>query len=212
MSTKDLQDNLAKEAAALPVCRVALLGDYPTQFLARAIKSRGVEEKLDLEVFDADFNQIDRQIIDSGSELYESKPEFVIIYPSAEKLWERFAATASEAKSRFAAGVLAEIERWWKTVAQLSKAKVIHFNFVELADGTFGHFAAKTASSFAYQVKTINLGLMDLAREQKHVFVANLAGLVTQAGYAAAHDPRLNFTAKITLSIDFFAGGGQGSG
>ncbi len=200
---RDLQENLAKDFSAFPVRRVALLGDSATQFLAKAIKAWGYEEKLNLEVFDADFDQIDRQIVDAGSELYESKPEFIVVYPCVEKLWARFAGTPPEAKSKFAERVLEEIQAWWANAGRLSKARVIHFNFVEINDAVFGHFAAKTASSFTYQVKKINLALMDLARENKHVFLADLDGAVKQAGYATAHDPRLYATAKVALAVDF---------
>lgn len=203
VSYKDLKENLNKDFSPWPVRRVALLGDSATQFLAKAIRGQGFEEKMNLEVIEADFDQMERQILDPASELYEAKPEFIILYPSAERLWGRFAATAPEAKARFADQVLGQIEAWWKAAGQSSSARIIHFNFVEINDGVFGHFATKTASSFPYQVKKINFELMNLARERKQVFLADLAGLAQQRGYASAHDPRLYVTAKMAVALDF---------
>jgi len=179
------------------------LGDSATQFLAKAIRGYGYEEKLDLQIFEADFDQIDRQILNSDSELYDSKPEFILIYTSVEKLWQQFAATAPETRESFSERILGEMQNWWKSIAQFSKAKIIQFNFVEFNDSVFGHFATKTASSFPYQIKKINLGLMDGAQAQKHVFIADMDNLSGLAGYANTHDPRLCATSKVTFSLDF---------
>lgn len=203
MDFGQLRRNLDKDFTSFPKVRVALLGDSATQFLGKAIRGHGYEEKLDLEIFEADFDQLDRQILNSDSELYEARPDLIIIYTSVEKLWRRFAATAPEARQSFSEQILAEIRNWWQSIAASSKAKVIQLNFIELNDGTFGHYAAKTACSFPYQLKKINLGLMELSQAHKHVFISDIASLSGQMGYANSHDPRLYATAKVAFSLDF---------
>jgi FkbH-like protein len=203
MTFSDLKKNLSKDFSALPPRRLALLGDSATQFLAKAIKAYGYEEKINFEIFDADFDQLDQQILDQDSELYHSKPEYIVLYLSAEKLLVNFAATDPQARDHFAERIISEIQNWWTTVARFSKAKLIQLNFIEINDAVFGHFAAKVSSSFTYQVKKLNLELMDGAQKQKHVFIADVAGLSNQAGYANAHDPRLYATAKLAFALDF---------
>lgn len=198
-----LRRNLDKDFSLFPKIRVALLGDSATQFLGKAVRGHGYEEKLALEIFEADFDQIDHQILNSNSDLYESNPEFIVIYASVEKLWKRFAATAPAARQNFSEQILAEIRNWWQSIAQFSKAKIIQLNFIEFNDGVFGHFAAKTACSFVYQLKRINLGLMDASQSQKHVFIADISNLSGLAGYTNSHDPRLYATSKVTFSLDF---------
>jgi len=203
MLFKDLKKNLTKDFSSLPVFRLALLGDSATQFLAKAIRAYGYEEKINFEVFEADFDQFDHQILDANSELYHSNPQFIVLYLAAEKLLYRFAATPLAERTAFSEQVLSQIQNWWKTVAARCKAKIIHLNFIELNDAVFGHYAAKTASSFPYQIKKLNLELMNLAREHKHVFIADVAGLSNLVGYASAHDPRLYVTSKVTFALDF---------
>src|SRR5438309_8164060 len=118
MLFRQLKQNLTNDFSALPIRRLALLGDSATQFLAQAIRGYGYEEKINFDILEADFDQVDRQIRDRDSELYHSKPEFIVLYLAAEKLWERFAATEPQARERFAEGVRAEIEHWWITVAE----------------------------------------------------------------------------------------------
>ena len=203
MLFSDLTKNLKKDFSSLPVRRLALLGDSATQFLAKAIKAYGYEEKTSFEIFEADFDQLDRQIFDPNSELYHSDPEFAVLYLSSEKLWDRFAATSLKTRAHFAEQILSEIQNWWKTVARDSKAKVIQLNFIETNDAVFGHFAAKIPSSFPYQIKKLNFGLMDLAQQEKHVFIADVAGLSNQVGYTHTHDPRLYAVAKVAFALDF---------
>lgn len=203
MLFKDLKQNLTKDFSGLPLCRLALLGNSATQFLAKAVKGYGYAEGLNFEIFESDFDQLDQQILDSRSELYHSHPEYVVLYLSAEKLLDRFAASGLETRVRFAAQVIDEIKNWWNTIAGFSQAKIIHLNFVEINDGIFGHFAAKTPSSFPFQIKKINLELMKLTQERKDVFLADVAALSNLAGYASTHDPRLYATAKVAFALDF---------
>lgn len=203
MLFKDLKKNLNKDFSALPACRLALLGDSATQFLAKAIRAYGYEAKISFEIFEADFDQLNRQILDPESELYHSRPEYIILYLSAEKLWDRFAATEPQAQNQFADQILSEIQTWWQTVARYSQAKVIQLNFVEVNDAVFGHFAAKTPASFPYQIKRLNFELMNRAAEQKHVFIADVAGLSNHIGYANTHDPRFYAVSKVAFALDF---------
>jgi len=200
---KDLKDNLKKDFSGLPLRRLALLGDSATQFLAKAIRAYGYEEKISFEIFEADFDQLNGQILDGDSELYHSDPEFIVLYLSAERLWDRFAGTELKARANFAGQILSEIQNWWYTIATHSNAKIIHLNFVELNDAVFGHFAAKTTASFPYQIKKVNFELMNLAQEQRHVFIADVAGLSNQVGYTNTHDPRLYAVAKVAFALDF---------
>jgi FkbH-like protein len=203
MRFTDLKKNLAKDFSSFPVRRLALLGDSATQFLAKAIRAYGYEEKLNLAIFEAEYDQVNRQILDPTSELYHSNPEFIVLYLSAEKYWARFVAASYDAKTRFSADMLAEVRNWWTTIARNCKAKIIHLNAVEINDAVFGHFASKTSASFPYQIKKFNLELMNLAQEQKHVFLADVAGLANEIGYQNAHDPRFYAVAKVAFALDF---------
>src|SRR5207244_1928003 len=122
---------------------------------------------------------------------------FIVLYLCAERLWNRFAGTELMARANFASEILSEIQSWWNMIATHSKAKIIHLNFVEINDAVFGHFAAKTITSFPYQIKKLNFEMMTLAQQQKHVFMADVAGLSNQDGYANTHDPRLYAVAKV---------------
>ena len=51
-------------------CRMALVGDTATQFLATALKGESIGRGFQLELFEAEYNQVERQFLDPTSELY----------------------------------------------------------------------------------------------------------------------------------------------
>ena len=97
MQFKELKKNLNKDFSPLLKRRLAILGDSATQFLTKAIKGYGYEEKIHFEIFEADFDQLNREILDPASELYRWSPEHIVIYLSAENLWTRFVASEQNA-------------------------------------------------------------------------------------------------------------------
>jgi FkbH-like protein len=203
MHFKDLKRNLDKDFSGLPVRRIAVLGDTATQFLAVALRGHGYGEGINFEIFEADYDQLDRQIADPDSVLYRSNPEFVVLYVSSEKLWKRFVALDLADRPVFADRVLEEVTNWWRTIERRSNAKVIQFNFVEFDDGVFGQYATRESSSFLFQLRKLNFKLMEIVQQHGQVFIADVAALVNAAGYTNVHDPRLYVTSKVAFSLDF---------
>src|SRR6187402_1215654 len=101
MLFSELKRNLTADYTGLPVRRLALLGDSATQFLAKAIKGYGYCEKLNFEIFDADYDQIDHQVFDPSSDLYRSAAEYIVLTVCSEKLWERYSAIAQDRRASF---------------------------------------------------------------------------------------------------------------
>ena len=85
-----LKKNLKNDFSNLKIIKVAILGDTATQFLTQALKGLGYDNSINLEIWEADFNQIERQVFDLSSELYEFKPEIVIVFQSSHKLLDKY--------------------------------------------------------------------------------------------------------------------------
>lgn len=198
----DLKKNLRRDHSGLATKRLALLGDSATQYLSTAIRGYGFERGFAIELYEAEYDQIEREIRDLHSGLYASHPDATIIYYSVEKLLERFNRVDAAQKPSFAEVIVAEISELWRLLGHHSRTLALHVNFAELNDGVFGHYAAKEPSAFLYQLRTINFRLQELARESTHVLTIDLAALASQVGYSHIHDPRLYAAAKVTLTLD----------
>ena len=77
-----IKKNLKKEFSGLEKIKVAVLGDSATQFLVQALRGMAYEYKLDLDIWEADFNQIERQTLDPSSELHQTNSDFIIVFQS----------------------------------------------------------------------------------------------------------------------------------
>jgi len=74
----------------LPEVRVALLGDTATQFLAMAIKGVGVERGYNINLFEAEYNQVERQVLDPTSDLHVFGAKYTVVFQSTHKLLEQY--------------------------------------------------------------------------------------------------------------------------
>ena len=54
-----------------------------------AIRGYGYELCIDFDIFEAEYDQIERQILDPTSDLYIFNPEFVIIFYCTNKLLKK---------------------------------------------------------------------------------------------------------------------------
>ena len=88
LSFKELKKILKKDLSSLPKIRMSLVGDTATQFLATAIKGTGAERGYNIDLFEAEYNQVERQFLDPTSELYEFGAEIVVLFQSTHKLGE----------------------------------------------------------------------------------------------------------------------------
>lgn len=179
-------------------CRLAILGDCATQHLATAIKGYGVEENLAFHIFDADYNQIDAQILDAHSELYQSNSQFILIYMCTEKLYRSFCETSD--RERFANNTYEKIRSYWEQINSHCHANILQFTFVEMDDRTFGNYGCKTKASFLYQVRKLNCLIMEGCQNVKNVFLLDLNYLQSWYGRSSTYDDKLYYIAKMPLS------------
>ena len=97
----ELKKQLKRMPDSLATVRAALLGDSATQWLATAVKGMAVKYQLNLDLFEADYNQIEQQAFDPTSGLYEHQPEFIIICKSTEALEQKFLTLKGSSKIDF---------------------------------------------------------------------------------------------------------------
>src|SRR6188508_2564622 len=152
----ELKKNLKKDFSALPVKKIAILGDTSTQLLVQAIKGIGYDEGINLEIFEAEYDQIDHEIFDAGSELYSSSPEFVVIFHSVQKLLNKYNNLSEGQKKTFAFDTLEHFNELLSTINSRNSCKIIFCNFAEINDNVFGNFANKLDFSFIYNLRKIN--------------------------------------------------------
>ena len=83
---KELKKNLKRDLSGFPEVKISLVGDTATQLLATAIRGMGVERGYRVNLFEAEYNQVERQFMDPTSELYDFDADMIVVFQSTHKL------------------------------------------------------------------------------------------------------------------------------
>lgn len=199
LSFNHLKKNLKKDTTGLKAVKVALLGDSATQFLKQAIKGYAVELGFQFEIYEADYNQIDAQILDTSSELYAFQPEFVVVFQSVQKLRKHYVKSNPDTLAQYH---LEKVKQYHQLLNSQLGASLLCFNFPEYNDAVFGSYAAKLKHSFLYQLRAINHGLQEMAVVEAGFNVVDFCLLHSRYGSQHLFDAKMYYTADMVLSID----------
>lgn len=198
---KQLKRLLKQDNTALPSVKVALLGDSATQLLATAIRGTGVLRGLNIDLFEAEYSQVERQLLDPASELYVFDAEYVVLFQSTHKLGEHHSLLDTAGQEALADGRLAFVEAVCGNPRMAGK-KVVCFNYPEIDDAVFGSYADKVTSSFTWQVRKLNYGLMTLAQRMPNLYVCDVAALQNKVGRDVMFAPNVYTSTEMVLSVD----------
>ena len=198
-----LKKNLKKEQQGLKTVTIAILADTATQFMAQAIKGYGIEANIDFDIYEADYDQTDQEVFNYASGLYQFKPAFVLINFSTEHLLKKFYKAGNQERLQFAEQEINYIHSIFQSIQKNSSSKLLLNTFIEINDAVFGNYAAKEKTSFVYQLRKLNLLLMELSQQHADLFIYDLFSQQAQVGYTNIFDPKMYINADMVYSIDF---------
>lgn len=199
--------NTLKKAArksdpGLPAYKLAVIGNCATQHIATAIKGEAFLRGLSIDVFDADYDQIDAQTMDGGSELYSFAPNAVLLVMCTEKLYEGFCSTPVEKRPSFADDTIARIRMYWTLISEKLQTSILQFSFAYLNDGSMGNYALQEPCSFSYQLSRLNFLLGQSAAEHKGVYLVDINAIQGRLGTSLFKDDKLYYVAKMPFSLE----------
>jgi len=198
----ELKKNLKSDFSSLIPVKVALLGDTATQFLNLALRGTGYDYGFNLQIWEADFNQIERQVFDSTSELYEFNPELIILFQSSHKLLGKYGKLKPEYYSTLAEVQLQLIDNLCNEISSKLPAKIIYYNYPEIDDSIFGNYANKTEQSFLFQLRKLNYQLMVYAVKNSNFYLCDISSIQNQVGKSAMFQTSIYINTEMVLSID----------
>lgn len=181
--------------------KLAVLGNCSTQFLSAAIKGYARENNLNLQVYDADYNQIDLLLMNSESEVYGFSPEAVLLFLGTEKLYEEYLDTEPSQRAAFASEYMKRIKNYWSIIGEKLGAKVLQTNFTEIDDKALGNFGCKVEQSFIFQIRKLNYLLQEEAAVCKSVYIVDALAVQLDLGRDTFFDAKLYYNAKMNVSM-----------
>lgn len=183
--------------------KLALLGDTATQLLSKALNKAARKMQQPLDLFEADYNQIEQVVSMRSSDLYGFNPNAILLLWSAEGMQHEYYSFPVAERAGFVERKLEQIKYLISCMkANTSNCKILLANFAEINDGVSGNNANKSKSSFLYVVRRLNLALMDIASDDSDVFILDIALLQSRLGRNQMFDPRLFVTSSMVFSVD----------
>lgn len=201
ISFKELKKNLKKDVSNFTLVNIALVGDTSTQFLTTAIKGFGVERGFNINLFEADYNQVERQFLDPTSDLYQFDADIVVVFQSTHKLGELHSTLPAERQTELAEDRLSFINSICEN-PKLTEKKIIYFNYPEIGDAVFGSYSNKVKSSFSYQVRKLNYELMNLSQRYSNLFICDISELQNKIGRDKLFDTSVYTNTEMVLSVE----------
>ena len=202
LSFTQLRKNLRKDFNNCASVKVAVLGDTATQFLIQALRGAGFEQGLNLQIWEAEFNQIERQVFDSTSDLFQFNPEIVVVFYASHKLLAKYNKLKPEQHIELANNHLKLIDDVTNAVNAQLQSKIIYYNHTEINDSIFGNFANKIESSFLFQLRKLNYELMVFAAKHPNFYLCDISSLQNQFGKSIFFQPSIYVNTDMILSID----------
>ena len=192
---------LATKELETPSLKVALLGDTATQLLVTSIKGEAIDRNIALDIYEGEYNQVERQLLDPTSDLYQYDASIVVIFQSTHKLCEHHSLLPTEKQEMVAEERLSFLASVCENPAFTDK-KIIYFNYPEIEDTVFGSYANKVEASFSFQVRKLNFELMLLSKQYPNLFVCDIAGLQNLFGRQFMFSPNVYMSTEMVLSVN----------
>lgn len=197
----ELKKLLKKDLKGLLSFKMAVVGDTATQLLCTAIRGIGVERGYKIDLFEAEYNQVERQLLDPTSDLYQFNADFIIIFQSTHKLGEQHSMLSAEQQATLADDRINFLASICSNPA-LEGKKIIYFNYPEIDDTVFGSYASKVETSFTFQVRKLNFELMRLSQQHQNLFICDIAGLQNKLGRDFMFAANVYTSTEMILSVD----------
>ena len=197
----ELKKSAKKILPDAPTIKIAMLGDTATQLLCTAIRGMGVERGYNIDLFEAEFNQVERQLLDPTSDLYQFNADFIVIFQSTHKLGEHHSMLSTEQQVSLADERIGFLASVCENPTFAGK-KIIYFNYPEIGDTVFGSYGNKVDSSFIFQVRKLNYELMKLSQQYANLFIFDLAELQNKIGRDILFPPNVYTTTEMVISTN----------
>jgi len=201
LDLKQLKRLLKQDHTNLPSVKVALVGDTATQLLATAVRGAAVDMGFNIDLYEADYNQVEQQFLDPGSDLHHSDAQWIVLFQATHQLAALHAAMSPADRNMLAQQRLDFVESIVTDVAWAGR-RILCLNYPEIDDTVYGNYANQVESSLLWQTRMLNVGLMQLAARYDNLSIVDIAAVQAQVGRNQMFAPSVYVSTEMVLSID----------
>lgn len=198
-----LRKNLKKNYNDFSKVKLAVLGDSATQLLVTALKGQAYENQLNLNVFEADYDQIPLQINNPNSELHAFQSDYVLLFYSSQKQLIQFNKTDLESRKSWAEVQVEQIRNYYSVIkSSCATTRLIVFNLPTINNSVFGNYSNKVEISFDFQLRKFNYLLSQLSCELRDCHICDLEAIQSNWGIQRFFNATMYLNNSMVLSLD----------
>lgn len=184
--------------------KIALYGNYATQFLAKSLKSAFKKQGVSIELYVAEYDQADIEFYDTTSELFSFKPNFIILHDAVENVRDVFYKSSNEDRYNFAAKYIQRIENFSDILkTSLPSAQLIYPGWELDSDMVYGNFFSRVKHSWDYQLRKFNWQLLEVVSSKKNILFIDSTRIAAASNHQKNH--ALSINADLHFSFEFLS-------
>jgi FkbH-like protein len=201
---QQLRDERTSQAARAGATRLALLGGWNTQFVSRVLDALLFEQGLDVELYEAGYETYAESILNPESELYQFRPQQVLLLVHRGNLSARPNLAESDAETEDKAR--GEVERWagyWQILHTRLGCQIIQSNFEPPDSRSLGNLEISLPQGELAFTRRVNALLSERARGVVQLFDVDY--LCTWFGLSRALDSSRYHLIKQPYAFEFLS-------
>ncbi len=199
-----VQTDSRDAALRLHSVKLAALSTHSLQFIEPFLIVEGARQGLLIESCFGEFGQLEQQLVDGHSLLYQFNPDVLVLSLRFEDLdpdvLTRFYASGGQRFEHLSGELCERLGRCVEIFRVRSSAPVLIANFAPPAYMPLGVFEAHVGDSLTYALDRANRRLQEEIRSHPNAFVWDYAGLVRSRGTGEWTDPRLWALGRIAIA------------
>jgi FkbH-like protein len=186
--------------------KVALLSSFTIDPLSIYLDIKSRLADLFPEIYVAQFNQYQQEILDENSGLYAFKPDVIILAVQAdvlvnENFYSEFVKLPDA--EQYQTGILHRFQSLLSTLTSRTDALVLVNNFMVPSFTPLGILDNKTENGLRSFFHKLNQRLAELYRKNGQVYVVDLEAAAGKHGKARCIDPKLYYRGSFVFSESF---------
>ena len=185
--------------------RIAMLSSFTTTGLKETLGVKCYELGIEMECFEAPYNQVVQTIMESAGTFYQFCPDLTIVFVDVmDLLGEDFFSPyglSEDQRLKFADAKADEVTGWVEKILAGRKGKVLLHNFRIPYYSPFGILENKQKFGFFKMVRRINDLLEERFRESSEVFVFDYDAFCSRHGKLHVTDYKMYYLGDFKLSF-----------
>lgn len=187
--------------------KVALLSSFTIKGLGETLRVKCADKRIDCAIYASGYNQYAQNIFDSGSKLYEFKPDisFLILDTRTilKSLYYSPYSVSPAARREYIDKQMDELINLIEVYSQKSSSKLVISNFTIPTYSSYGICESKTQYSLQEMIIDLNCKLSSALSNRPSVFVYDFNGFITRYGENNVFDYREYLLGDIKVALDY---------